>query len=77
MFNCEIWLFSWYFAQFCTSYMSKYGYVEMFQKVPSTSRYRESTVPYLQHQVSSRGISVIIRCCSTQRLLKLVNDGHI
>ena len=24
--------------------MSKYGYLEVFQRVPSTSRYRESTV---------------------------------
>ena len=38
MFICEIWLFDWYFAQFCTSDMSKYGYLEVFQRVPSTSR---------------------------------------
>ena len=30
MFICEIWLFDWYFAQFCTSDMSKYGYLEEF-----------------------------------------------
>ena len=41
---CEIWLFDWYFPQFCKSDMSKYGYPEVFQRVPSTSRYRESTV---------------------------------
>ena len=28
----------------CKSDMSKYGYLEVFQRVPSTSRYRESTV---------------------------------
>ena len=44
MFICEIWLFVWYFPQFCTSDMSKYGYLEVFQRVPTTSRYRESTV---------------------------------
>ena len=44
MFVCEIWLFHWYFPQYCTSDMSKYGYLEVFQRVPSTSRYRESTV---------------------------------
>ena len=30
MFICEIWLFDWYFPQFCTSDMSKYGYLEVF-----------------------------------------------
>ena len=44
MFICEVWLFDWYFPQFCKSDMSKYGYLEVFQRVPSTSRYRESTV---------------------------------
>ena len=44
MFICEIWLFDWYFPQFCTTDMSKYGYLEVFQRVPSTSRYLESTV---------------------------------
>ena len=28
MFICEIWLFDWYFPQYCTSDMSKYGYLE-------------------------------------------------
>ena len=31
MFICEIWLFVWCFPQFCTSDMSKYGYLEVFQ----------------------------------------------
>ena len=44
MFMCEIWVFDWYFPQFCKSDMSKYGYLEVFQKVPTTSRKRESTV---------------------------------
>ena len=44
MFICEIWLFDWYFPQFCTSDMSKYGYLEVFQRVHSTSKLRESTV---------------------------------
>ena len=44
MFICEIWLLDGYFPQFCTSDMSKYGYLEVFQRVPSTSRQRESTV---------------------------------
>ena len=38
MFICEICLFDWYFPQFCTSDMSKYGYLEVFQRVPSISR---------------------------------------
>ena len=42
MFICIIWLFDWYFAQFCTSDMSKYGYFEVFQRVHSTSRYFKS-----------------------------------
>ena len=35
MFICEIGLFDWYFPQFCTSDMSKYGYLEVFQRVQS------------------------------------------
>ena len=31
MFIGEIWLFDWYFHQFCKSDMSKYGYLEVFQ----------------------------------------------
>ena len=34
MFIFEIWLFSWYFPQFCKSDMSKYGYLEVFQTCP-------------------------------------------
>ena len=44
MFICEIWLFDWYFPQFCKSDMSKYGYLEVFQRIPSTLSKRESTV---------------------------------
>ena len=44
MIFCEIWLFDWYFPQFCTSDMSNYGYLEVFQRVPSSSRLRETTV---------------------------------
>ena len=44
MFLCEIWLFDWYVPQFCTSDMSKYGYLEVLQRFPSTLRYQESTV---------------------------------
>ena len=29
MFVCKIWLFDWYFPQFCKSDMSKYGYLEV------------------------------------------------
>ena len=47
MLICEIWMLDWYFPQFCKSDMSMYGYLEVFQRVPSTSRYRESTV--LEH----------------------------
>ena len=36
MFICEIWLFHWYFPQFWISEISKYGYLEVFQRVPST-----------------------------------------
>ena len=38
MFICEIWLLDWYFPQFCTSDMSKYGYLEVFQRILLTSR---------------------------------------
>ena len=34
MFICEIWLLDGYFPQFCTSDMSKYGYLKVFQKGP-------------------------------------------
>ena len=44
MFISEIWLFDRHFPQFCKSDMSKYGYLEVFQRAPSTSRQRESTV---------------------------------
>ena len=43
MFICEI----RFFPQFCKSDMSKYGYLEVFQRVPLTSR--ESTVFTLNH----------------------------
>ena len=32
MFICEILLFVWYFPKFCKSDMSKYGYLEVFQR---------------------------------------------
>ena len=35
---------SFFFPQFCKSDKSKYGYLEVFQRVPWNSRYRESTV---------------------------------
>ena len=36
---CEIWLFDLsFFPQFCKSDMSRYGYLEVFQRVPWTSR---------------------------------------
>ena len=38
MFICEIWLFHWYFPQFCKSDLSKYGFLEVFQRFPLTSR---------------------------------------
>ena len=58
MFICEIWLFDWYFPQFCKSDMSKYGYLEVFQRVLSTSRKRESTV-----SKSNKHINRIQRQC--------------
>ena len=47
MFICESWLFDTYFPQFCTSNMSKYGYLEVFQRVLLASRYRESNIHVL------------------------------
>ena len=44
MFICESWWFGWYFPQFCKSDMSKYVYLEVPQRVPSTLRQQESTV---------------------------------
>ena len=38
MLICEMWLFDLYFPQLCESDMSKYGCLEVFQRVPSTSR---------------------------------------
>ena len=32
MFMCEIWLFDWDFPQFCKSDMSKYRYLQVFQR---------------------------------------------
>ena len=32
MFICEILLFDWYFPEFCKFDMSKYGYLEVFQR---------------------------------------------
>ena len=34
MFICEIWLFDWYFSLFCTSDMSKYGYLDGVSEGP-------------------------------------------
>ena len=34
MFICEIWLFDWYFSQYCTSDMSKYGVFRSFSEGP-------------------------------------------
>ena len=42
-----------YFPQFCKSDMSKYGYLKVFQRVPSTSRYRELTVYGLKLKISN------------------------
>ena len=65
MFICEIWLFDLYVPQFCKSDMSKYRYLEVYQRVPSTSRYRESTVPEIcqyfnlkKREASTKSISV-------------------
>ena len=44
MFICEIWLFDWYFPQFCTSDLSKYGYLEVFQRVCVISKDQRMTL---------------------------------
>ena len=41
---CQMWLFELFFPQFCNSDMSKYGHLEVFQRVPWNSGWRESTV---------------------------------
>ena len=51
MFMYEIWLFDWYFPPFCKSDMSKYRYLEVFQRVPSILRYRESTVFHTENNI--------------------------
>ena len=38
IFICDIWLFHFPFPQFCKSDMSKNAYLEVFQRVPWTSR---------------------------------------
>ena len=52
MFICEISLFHWYFPQFCKSDMSKYGYLEVFQRVYSRLRDNESRL-YVTTRVRS------------------------
>ena len=39
-----MWLLKLFFPQYYKSDMSKYGYPEVFLRVPSISRYRESAV---------------------------------
>ena len=41
--------------------MSKYGYLEVFQRVPSTSRYRESTVFLSDYHSDSQVINLASR----------------
>ena len=36
--------FMWCFSHICNPDISRYGYLEVFQRVPRTSRLRESTV---------------------------------
>ena len=50
MFISEIYLSHRYFPQFSKFDMSKYGYLEVFQRVPSTSRKRELTVSIIGHK---------------------------
>ena len=38
IFICEMWLFDLVFPKFCRPYMSRYGYFEVFQRVPWTFR---------------------------------------
>ena len=74
MFICEIWLFDWYFPQVCTSDMSKYGYLEVFQRVPSTSRLRESTV-YPSSQIMRRMLrqKTSVLCQAKCQMLVLIH----
>ena len=58
MFICEIWLFIWYFPQFYKSDMSKYGYLEVFKRVPSISRKQESTVLYFSFRLLGKEAKV-------------------
>ena len=44
IFICKMWLFELIFFLVCKSDMSSYGYLEVFQRVPWTSRQRESIV---------------------------------
>ena len=53
MFICEMWLFDWYFPKFFKSDMSKYRYLEVFQRAPSTLRYRELNVLFDRVEVYS------------------------
>ena len=64
MFICEICLFVLYFPQFCTSDMSKYGYLEVFQRVPLTSRLRESTVYFFILQILYSSGTKLYICCT-------------
>ena len=46
-FICDVRLFILFFSQFYNSDMLKYGYLEVFQRVPLTSRYKGLTVLHL------------------------------
>ena len=50
MFICEIGLFHWYFPQFSKSDMSKYGYLEVFQRVRRLEKTRVDCI-YIKIQV--------------------------
>ena len=60
-FICEIWLFyfNYFFSQFCKSDILRYGYLEVFQRVPWVSRKRESTVFKIQCFESSLNVFLI------------------
>ena len=59
---------------FLNSAKSKYGYLEVFQRVPSTSRYRESTVLAMSTKNLTDGYKIIYLGSMSQLFLKLMES---
>ena len=52
-------LFDWYFPQFCKSDMSKYGYIEVFQRILRLRDIESQLYMYMCQCVISRAILLL------------------